>query len=88
MGAWDHTIFGNDTSCDWAFDLEKSQNLTFIAQTIEKVIEEGDCFDASDCEEALAAIDTIVRLRGHFYIQDAYTKPIDQSGINSRRELL
>ena len=78
MGAWDHTIFGNDTACDWKYEVEESDDLTVIEQTIDKLIEfEGDYIEAPEAEEALAAIETITRLKGNGGEKNSYTESLD-----------
>ncbi len=79
MGAWDCDPFGNDTACDWNYDLEQSDDLSFIAETIEKVHAAGISYlAASDAEEAIAAADALARLRGRFYVRNAYTESLDR----------
>lgn len=87
MGAWNYKIFGNDTACDWAFDLEECVDLSFIDSTIRKLIDNNDYIEAPDAEEALAAIDTITRLRGHFSQKDSYTESIDQWVLKFRLDI-
>ncbi len=78
MGAWSSDPFGNDTACDWAYGLEEVRNLALIEETIQKVLDVGDEYlEAPDTEEAIAAIDTISRLKGRFYAKNAYTEAVD-----------
>ncbi len=93
MGAWNSDPFGNDTACDWKYDAERATDLSFIAKTIEKIHElEGEYIEASEAQEAIAAADTLARLRGQFYIRNAYTKSLDEwvanHPITPPRELL
>ena len=70
MGAWETDPFGNDTACDWQYELEETDDLSLIESTLEKVREVGSKYlDASDAEEAIAAADAIVRLKGNFYVK-------------------
>lgn len=79
MGAWGTDPFGNDTACDWVYDLESTSNLSFIEQTLQRVHDSGsDCLDAAIADEAIAAADTICRLCGHFYDQNDYTEQLDR----------
>lgn len=78
MGAWDSDPFGNDTAGDWAFGLEEVDDLSLIEDTIQKVLDVGGQYlEAPDAEEAIAAIDTIARLKGRFYAKNPYTKSVD-----------
>lgn len=78
MGAWDHTIFDNDTACDWIYDVEESDDLSVIEETIDKLLEcEGNDIEAPEAEEALAAIETITRLIGNGGEKNSYTESLD-----------
>ncbi|WP_159065052.1 DUF4259 domain-containing protein [Thaumasiovibrio subtropicus] len=77
MGAWGTGNFDNDTACDWAFQLEESDDLSLIESTIDEVFEE-DYIDADVGSEALAAIDTLARLRGIERTKNAYTEAVDK----------
>jgi len=79
MGAWDATIFGNDTACDWAYDLEVTDDLSFVEETIEVVLDNGDDYlDSCEAEEALAAAEVIARLQGNFGYRNAHTETVDK----------
>ena len=87
MGTWSHEPFGNDTANDWAYGLENATNFAYIEETLDRVLECGqDYLEASDAEEAIAAIEVIAKLLGAGTQSDAYTKKIDQwvQGINAR----
>jgi hypothetical protein len=78
MGAWSSDPFGNDTAGDWKYGLDDVDDFTLIEKTIQKVLDFGDDYiEAPDAEEAIAAIDTIARLKGRFYIKNAYTESVD-----------
>jgi hypothetical protein len=78
MGAWNCDPFGNDTACDWKYDLEQTDGISFISETIEKIHAAGsDYLEAPDAEEAVAAADTLARLRGKFYVRSSYTESLD-----------
>lgn len=79
MGAWDTDPFGNDTAGDWVFGLDDLDDLSLIESTIQKLHDVGsEYLDASDAEEAIAAADTLSRLKGHFYVRNAYTESLDK----------
>ena len=39
MGAWSHEPFGNDTACDWAYELEESEGYVVIEDAFNQIIE-------------------------------------------------
>lgn len=39
MGAWSHEPFGNDTACDWAYELEESEGYSAIVDAFNQIIE-------------------------------------------------
>ena len=79
MGAWDHTTFGNDDACDWGGDLRSHDDLSFVEETLDRVIESGeDYLEAPEAAEAIAAAEAVARLQGHFGVRNAYTESVDQ----------
>jgi hypothetical protein len=78
MGAWNCDPFGNDTACDWKYDLEETDDLSLISESIGKIHAAGsEYLEAPDAEEAIAAADALARLRGRFYARNSYTKSLD-----------
>jgi septation ring formation regulator EzrA len=78
MGAWDTDPFGNDTACDWSYSLEESEDFELIEETLAKIEEAGDEYiEAPDAEEAIAAADTLARLKGNAYVKNSYTEAVD-----------
>lgn len=78
MGAWDCDPFGNDSALDWVGELEVFGDLSFIEATIQYVLDRGpEYIESDDAEEAVAAADTLARLKGKFYVRNAYTEPLD-----------
>ena len=78
MGTWAHDTFDNDTACDWAYDLEKVSDLSFVMLALSRVIETGnDHLDADVACEGLAACEVIARLKGNWGARNAYTEPVD-----------
>jgi ankyrin repeat protein len=55
MGSWNAKPFGNDTALDWLAGLEDSREITYLANTINNVMQATGPLDASKSEEALAA---------------------------------
>jgi hypothetical protein len=78
MGAWSVDSFGNDTACDWAYGLEEVSDLSLVRETIQKVVDSGnEPLDASDAEEAIAAVEVLARLKGNFGERSSYTEATD-----------
>lgn len=78
MGAWAADTFGNDTACDWAYDLKQVHDLGLVRQALEAVITvEDDDLDSDISCEALAACEVIARLKGHWGLRNAYSESID-----------
>ena len=79
MGAWSTDPFGNDTACDWAYTLEECEDLSLIQETLRKINAIGpEYLEAPDAEEAIAAADTLSRLKGRFYTRNSYTETVDR----------
>ena len=79
MGAWGTGIFDNDTACDWAYDLKETSDLSLIESAFDKVLKVGaEYLIASEAEKALAAAETVARLKGNWGIRDSYTETMDK----------
>ena len=79
MGAWDHTTFGNDDACDWGGDLRSSEDLSFVEETLDAVIDTGDEYlEAPESSQAIAAAEVVARLQGRIGIRSAYTESVDE----------
>ena len=77
MGAWGTGNFDNDIACDWAYDLAESSDLLIIQKAVDAVFLDDDV-DSNVCCEALAAIDTLSRLRGQIGVKNSYTEEVDK----------
>lgn len=65
MGVWNIGPFDNDMALDWVQDLQESNDLYYIEDTLNNVLEEGEGFIPMPFAcEALAAIDVLARLQG------------------------
>jgi Domain of unknown function (DUF4259) len=79
MGAWGTGIFDNDTACDWAYDLKETSDLSLIESAFDKVLKVGaEYLIASEAEKALAAAETVARLKGNWGIRDSSTETVDK----------
>ena len=76
MGAWGTGNFDNDTALDWVFELEETNDLSLIRETIEAIFTE-DYIDSDVGSEALIAIEAIARLKGNFGIENSYAEDLD-----------
>jgi len=78
MGAWSHEPFGNDTANDWAYDLEKTKDLSHIEAALDSVLKQGATYlEAPSAEEAIGAIEVLAKLLGRGTQSDAYTEKVD-----------
>jgi uncharacterized protein DUF4259 len=79
LGAWSTESFGNDTACDWGYELEDASDLTLVRNALRKVTDTGDAYlEAAAAEEAIAAAEVLARLKGNFGQRDAYTETVDK----------
>jgi hypothetical protein len=79
MGSWGIDIFENDTACDWVNELEGESDLSLIESTLDEVLNVGaDYLDSDPAREALAAAETIARLKGNWGNRDSSTETIDK----------
>jgi hypothetical protein len=79
MGCWAIDAFGNDDAADWAYGLEECNDLSLIESTLDKVlaVTSEEYLEAPYASEALAAIEVIARLQGHWGERNAYTETVD-----------
>lgn len=79
MGAWGIDAFGNDTACDWSYDLEGQSDFSLVERTLERilVLPEEQTIDASSAEEGIAAAEVVARAQGSREVSTSYTEPID-----------
>jgi len=79
MGAWDCTAFGNDYACDWGSDLRSHQDLSFVEETLDVVIDTGEEYlEAPEASNGIAAAEVVARLQGRFDITNSYTELVDK----------
>jgi hypothetical protein len=64
MGAWDDTIFGNDTALDWLGDLEDGGGADRVRETLEAALADEEYVEAPAGEEALAAAEVVAAAAG------------------------
>jgi hypothetical protein len=78
MGAWGIGIFDNDGAADWASGLESQSGTSHVEDTLDRIVSVGEQYvDASDAEEALAAAETVARLKGTGGARSAYSEAVD-----------
>lgn len=78
MGAWGLDAFANDDGCDWTAELEEADDLAPVEQAFADLEAEDDYLDLSFAYRALAACETLARLRGRPGYTNAYTEPVDK----------
>ena len=77
MGTWSHEPFGNDTATDWAYDLKDCPDLSHVEKALDRVLQGGDEYlEATEAEEAVAAVEVIAQLLGRPTQTDAYTETV------------
>ena len=64
MGAWGIGNLENDTALDWIYELEDSEDISLIQETIERVFDDEE-IDSFVAEEALTAIEVLAALKGN-----------------------
>jgi hypothetical protein len=78
MGAWDVGTFDNDAASDWAYELAELQDLSLVAEAIERVLcSPGEHLRAEIAREALAACEVVARLHGHWGARTPHTEVVD-----------
>src|SRR5262249_50567780 len=66
-----HGIFDNENAGDWAYRLVCLDDLSFVEQTLDRVLSERpEALQFWEGEEALAAAETVARLRGKWGRRD------------------
>jgi hypothetical protein len=78
MGSWSQEPFGNDTAGDWAYGLTETKDLSYVETALDKVLSIGSGYlEATEAEEAVAAIEVLAKLLGKGTQSDAYTEDAD-----------
>lgn len=78
MGAWGYLPFDNDTTNDWAYGLEKCDDLSLVESALSKLESVGaDYLDEQIACNALGACEVLARLLGHPGYKNSYTKNVD-----------
>ena len=77
MGTWSHEPFGNDSACDWAYELEGKKEYAIVAQAIRAAVGGDDDLDADVAVEAIAAAEVLAKALGRGTQSDAYTEEVD-----------
>lgn len=77
MGAWGVLAFDNDEACDWAYDLEKTDDLSLVEEVFAAVVGPAEYLDSHEACHALAACEVLARLRGNPGYNNPYTEAVD-----------
>lgn len=80
MGTWSCESFGNDSACDWAYDLEEGpRDFSFVEKTLSRAMAQDPAdIDADTAVEAIAAAETLAKALGRGTRTDAYTERVDR----------
>jgi hypothetical protein len=78
MDSWILDVFGNDAAGEWVDNLELSGDLSFIHSTLNRVINCAGELEGQDSETALAAVETLLRLKGIYSVRNASTELVDE----------
>lgn len=79
MGAWSCEPFGNDSACDWAYDLAERRDFSLVEDAIRAVLDSGDDdLDGDLAVEAIAAAEVLAKALGRGTQTDAYTERVDE----------
>jgi ankyrin repeat protein len=63
MGAWNTKPFGNDTACDWLYQLVSATDFTVLESAINRVLRSETPEDSDACEKAIAAAAVVAASR-------------------------
>lgn len=77
MGAWGFGIFDNDAAVDWAYGLEHG-GIAYVAAALQAAVDSGDFLDSDEGAEALAAAETVARLRGGAWEESPYSAAVEE----------
>lgn len=80
MGAWGTRNFENDGSQDWIFDVIESKDGGLVTDTLARIINHTEKLETGDCEEGLAAAETVAALLGK-PSEDFPEDPLDKLDI-------
>ena len=77
MGAWSAEPFGNDTTADWAWELDDEDNWDLVLDALTGILEEDPAtLDADDASIAIAAAEVVAHAHGKPSQSDEYTKSV------------
>ena len=79
MATWDIGPYGNDFAQDWAEDLEESNDLYFVENTLDNVLAtaDADVLEAPYGAEGIAAVEALLRLYDRGGESDEDTQRVD-----------
>jgi hypothetical protein len=79
MGVWSSEPFGNDTACDWSYELLDGAGFAAIETALDAVLVTEDAYlDADQASEAIAAVEVLAKLLGRGTQADTYTEGVDE----------
>lgn len=79
MGTWAVDAFGNDYAQDWAEDLQETKTMEAVEDTLDTVLaDSAGELEAPLAAEALAAIEVIARIQGHWGARSDDSAAVDE----------
>lgn len=77
MGAWSAEPFGNDTTADWAWELDQESTWDLVLDALTGILEEDPTtVDAEDASVTIAAAEVVAHAYGKPTQSDEYTKSV------------
>lgn len=79
MGTWDVGTFDNDVALDWAWELEKVDDLLVVKKALARAnVGQDEYVESGEACEALAACEVIALLKGKRAARTTYPDEIDK----------
>lgn len=77
MGTWGTGAFENDVASDWAYGLADG-GLSHVSGSLHAAADASDFLDGDEGSEAVAAAETVARLRGGAWDESPHSDAVDE----------
>ncbi|NND02046.1 MAG: DUF4259 domain-containing protein [Acidimicrobiia bacterium] len=77
MGTWGVGVFDNDVASDWTYGLG-DRGLNHVSESLHAAADASEFLDADEGAEAVAAAETVARLRGGAWDESPYAEAVDE----------